>query len=353
MDPRSLPLAVLTRRLPAQIGKFCALLPRERSKKITVMLNHTVEFVSDKLALAAALERINAAPVIALDIETINWWDRDLERVSIIQLAFRENDAMRVVIIDAMVDFDPEPLRRPLEMSLQVKAIHNAGFDAVKLSRHFRIATSPIHDTMLAARRGGERRCSLQAQVETHLGFHLDKAEQRGDWGRRPLSAEQLDYASLDAVCTLLLYEKQVARGLRGDYELRVRIEKTQGSLPLVIDDPQVAAPDAGAPELTRLAADLGDLNTCAFALLGVIAELGGRYSPEHLVASVCAERVGLAGWIIDHTMGANADVDEMVAKQEITALIEKGLARLSLSRRLEATIAGANLWTDHKPTAR
>ena len=313
------------------------------------MLDHTVEFVSDKLTLKAALERLDAAPVIALDIETAYWWDRELERVALIQLAFRENGVIRAVVIDPMADFDPESLRRPLELSAQIKAIHNAGFDAVKLSRHFRIATSPIHDTMLAARRGGERRCSLQAQVEAHLGFHLDKAEQRGDWGRRPLTAEQLNYASLDAVCTLLLYEKQVARGLRGDYQLRARVESTQGSLPLAPEEPRVAAPDAGSPELTRLASELGDLNACAFALLGVIAELSGRYSPEHLVASICAERVGLAGWVIDHTLGVGADIDEVSAKLEIAALIDKGLARLSLSRKLEATIAGAQFWADHK----
>ena len=313
------------------------------------MLNHTVEFVSDKLALTAALGRLDSAPVIALDIETAYWWDREMERVALIQLAFRENDAIRAVVIDAMKNFDPESLRRPLELSAQVKAIHNAGFDAVKLSRHYRIATSPIHDTMLAARRGGERRCSLQAQVEAHLGFHLDKAEQRGDWGRRPLTAEQLNYASLDAVCTLLLYEKQVARGLRGDYQLRARVESTQESLPLAPDEPRVAAPDAGAPELTLLASELGDLNACAFALLGVIAELGGRYSPEHLVASICAERIGLTGWVIDHTLGVGADIDEMVAKREIAALIDRGLARLSLSRKLEATAAGAKFWADHQ----
>ena len=70
------------------------------------MFNHTVEFVSDKLALTAALERLDSAPVIALDIETIYWWDREYERVSLIQLAFRECDEIRVVIIDAMADFD-------------------------------------------------------------------------------------------------------------------------------------------------------------------------------------------------------------------------------------------------------
>src|SRR5262249_45897672 len=131
-----------------------------RSHQLIVSMSSAivVEFVSDSPALSAALERVNDATAIALDIETINWWDRELERVSLIQLAFRENGEIRVVVIDALAGFDPEPLRRPLELSLQIKVIHNASFDAVKMSRHFRIMTSPIHDTMLAARRSGERR---------------------------------------------------------------------------------------------------------------------------------------------------------------------------------------------------
>lgn len=310
------------------------------------MFNHTVEFINNQSALSASVERINDAPAIALDIETVNWWDREAERVSLIQLAFRENGEMRVAVIDAMAGFDPEPLRHPLELSLKTKAIHNASFDAVKLLRHFRIATSPIHDTMLAARRSGERRCSLQAQVETHLGFQLDKTEQRGDWGRRPLSEEQLNYASLDAACTLLLYEKQTARGLRGDYELRARIERAQESLPLAHRDLRDSSTDP-SPDFVHSASDLG---SCSFALLGVIAELSGRYSPEHLIASTGAERIGLAGWIIDHTLGPNADIDEDIAKQEIAALSDRGLIQLSLSRKLEATTAGAKLWQDHKP---
>jgi hypothetical protein len=148
----------------------------------------------------------------------------------------------------------------------------------------------------------------------------------------------------------LLLYEKQIARGLRGDYELRARVERVQESLPLASDELRIKSADASEPELIQIDADLDGLNSCAFALLGVIAELGGRYSPEHLVASVCSERVGLAGWIVDHTLGANADIDEEVAKQEIASLGEKGLARLSVSRKLEATSAGAKLWRDRKP---
>src|SRR5262245_28652254 len=129
------------------------------------MFNHTVEFIDDQSTLLAAVDRINDVSRIALDIETVNWWDRELERVSIIQLAFRENGEIRVIVIDAMAGLELETLRRPLELSLTTKAIHNASFDAVKLARHFQFSTSPIYDTMLAARRSGERKCSLQAQV--------------------------------------------------------------------------------------------------------------------------------------------------------------------------------------------
>src|SRR5207253_10545476 len=131
------------------------------------------------------------------------------------------------------------------------------------------------------ARRGGERRCSLQAQVEAHLGLQLDKHEQRGDWSRRPLDEDQLRYAALDVACTLLLYEDQVTRGLRGDYELRRRTRQRQGSLPLS-DVPNFALglQEVPAPaELESFAAT--ELSAHALALLGIMTELAGRYSPD------------------------------------------------------------------------
>ncbi len=310
------------------------------------MLNHMVEFINDESALTAAVERINNAPAMALDIETVNWWDRETERISLVQLAYREDDKTRVAVVDLLAGLDPESLRHPLELSLKIKAIHNASYDAVRLARHLRISTSPIHDTMLAARRSGERRCSLQAQVETHLGLRLDKTEQRGDWSRRPLSEEQLRYASLDAACTLLLYELQITRGLRGDYQLRTEVEKTQVSLPLAEGGLQINFSERVAAEPTYTTADPG---LSGLVLLGIITELSGRYSPEQLVASVGSERIGLAGWIIDRALGFDEAIDEANARQEIATLCECGLVRLSPSRRLEATNAGAKFWQDHK----
>ena len=300
------------------------------------MINYDIEYIDTRQSLELLVERLNEATAIALDIETINWWDRTRERISVIQIAFRERDDLRVGVIDVLAGFDLESLRRPLELNLQTKAIHNASFDAVRLARHLGIATSPVHDTMLAARRSGEKKCSLQAQVRTHLGFDLDKTEQQGDWSRRPLDPEQLQYAALDAACTLILFEQQIARGLRGDYQLREKIEKRPSPLPVPLQiEPSVVVD--------------GELAASTLALLGIVVELSGRYSPEQLAASTGSERIGMAGWIIDNLIGTEADIDENTARDDIAILTERGLITLSLSRRLETTSLGESTWKRQK----
>ena len=314
------------------------------------MLDFRIKLVSSAPDLSSLVTRLDAAPALALDIETVNWWDRHVEQVSLIQLAFREGRQLRVAVIDALAGLDLDHLRPHLESSAVTKAMHHAAYDAVRLARHFRIHTAPIHDTLLAARRGGEKRYSLRAQAQTHLGVQLDKSEQRGDWARRPLTVKQLQYAALDAVCTLLLYEHQRARGLAGSYQLREVSQSPQTSLPLshasnpapgLVETPSVAAAEASAAE---------GLHAAAIALLGVVTELGGRYSPDRLAVSAGSERVGLAGWIIDRALGPETEVDEESAKLGIAELCERGLVRLNASRRLEATAAGVRLWSQHKP---
>ncbi len=313
------------------------------------MFDHAVQFIQQPEQLASLAERLLHAKAMALDIETVNWWDRQREQVALLQLAFRplesEEEKIEVVIIDTLALRDLEALRRPLELSLSTKAIHNASYDATRLQRHYGLATSPIHDTMLAARRSGDKKCSLQAQVAAHLGIELDKTEQRSDWGRRPLSEEQLRYASRDAVVTLMLYEQQLARGLRGDYELRARNATASDTpqwraVPLISED---------EPTIEMRALQLEELDQAALALLGVIAELHGRYSPEQLAASVGSERIGLAGWIMDQTLGTEIDVDEASARQVIADLCATGFTHISLTRRLEATDAGAQRWQQYK----
>jgi ribonuclease D len=317
------------------------------------MLDYKVQLVSNQTSLEAVCHALADSSAMALDIETINWWDRASEQIALMQLAWRDrhqvSDEMHVAVIDTLAPINLETLRTPLELSAIPKAIHNASYDAVRLSRHLQIQTSPIHDTMLAARRSGDRKCSLKAQAEKYLGLQLDKTEQRSDWSRRPLGHQQVKYAALDAACTLLLYERQITHGLSGNYE----IKPLACSENRTFDFTDTLISDAPAPNeaaMAKLSESGIDLSPASVALLGIVTELRGRYSPEHLAVSVGSERVGLAGWIIDCVLGVDADLDEGSAKNELALLCESRMIQAGLTRRLEPTQAGATLWAKLKP---
>ncbi len=180
--------------------------------------NFTLKFIKDSNGLQRLIEQLVVLPSFALDIETVDWWNRHRERIALIQIAFRTEEQIKVVIIDALAAFGLEPLRLPLEQSSIIKIIHNAAFDASRLKKHFKFAVEPIFDTMATARHSGERKYSLKAQAEIHLGLQLDKSARTSDWSHRPLDVRQLQYAALDPYATLLLYENQTERNLNGKY---------------------------------------------------------------------------------------------------------------------------------------
>lgn len=327
-------------------------------------LDYRIAFINDQARLASFSESLDSVSALALDIETINWWHPPTERVALIQLAYRAGHELKVAVVDALAALDLTILRRPLERNDLIKVIHNAVFDAVRLSRHFQISTAPIHDTLVAARRSGEKRYSLKAQVEKHLHLPLDKRVQQSDWSLRPLHPKQLDYAARDAVATLLLYEDQLKRGLTGDYRLRAGAVEKQTALPLDTfrprtveagklslkdkqlspKDKQLSLTDKPPPPLNA------ELSPAALALLGIITELPSRFYPEQLAASIGEARIGLTGWIIDRILGEDADLDESTAKIEIAGLCESGLVSITPTRKLEARETGRDIWRTQRP---
>lgn len=312
------------------------------------MSDYSIELINDQAKMARLIDRLASLHVFALDIETVNWWNRHQERVALIQIAFRVEKQPKVAIIDAFARLDLEPLRLPLELSTTTKVIHNAVFDASRLANHFRFKVAPIFDTMVAARRSGERRYSLQAQAETHLNLRLDKTGQRSDWSRRPLDTKQIYYAALDAFSTLLLYENQIERNLNGAFQLKETTPSRQKKLPLADTfEPQISSkePDTkSSVEEEEFRLKTG-LHASSVALLGIIAQLPGRYHPDQLAVSVGSERVGLAGWIVDRILGSEADLDEESARLGIADLCERNLVKTTATRKLEATAEGARIW--------
>lgn len=288
------------------------------------MIPYQLEQIDSNESFDRLEPRLGAAKALAVDIETSNWWSPAEERIEIIQIGFRESDQVKVAIFDPLAGLNPERLRRTLELGLQTKVMHNASYDAVRIARHFGIHTSPIHDTMLAARRAGEKGCSLKTLVLRHFGVTIDKTEQRGDWSRRPLNGEQLNYAALDAVFTLLIYELQIARSQFGDYQLRT-------ASPL----PPLAHSAVNAGQDLPVSHEKTELTPLGKALVEIVTRFPGRYSARQLAASMSDHRSGILGWITDQTVGPTSFIDQRMVDQELANLLRLRFLGLDPDERL------------------
>src|ERR1700760_1605569 len=100
-------------------------------------LDYRVTYINDQPRLLALSEGLELVTALAIDIETVNWWSRQQERVALVQLAYREGREWRAPGVDAPARLDLMPLRRPLELGTATKVIHNAAFDAIRLARHY------------------------------------------------------------------------------------------------------------------------------------------------------------------------------------------------------------------------
>jgi ribonuclease D len=99
--------------------------------------------------------------------------------------------------------------------------LHGADYDVRCLRREYGWRLPRLFDTMVAARRLGRTGLGLSALVEARFGVRLSKANQRSDWGRRPLSPDQLAYAALDTH-----YLLPIAEELRGELERQGLVEQ-------------------------------------------------------------------------------------------------------------------------------
>jgi len=132
---------------------------------------------------------------IALDTES-NSFHHYPEQLCLIQIA----SLHKVYIIDTISLYDLVPLRDVLADVSIKKVIHAADYDIRSLDRHCGLHIHNLFDTSIAARFTGITRLGLAALTRDLLGITINKSKrlQRADWGRRPLSAEALEYAAND-----------------------------------------------------------------------------------------------------------------------------------------------------------
>jgi ribonuclease D len=171
---------------------------------VTFSLPLPVEIINQPSQLDAAARALVSSGGIALDTES-NSFHHYPEQLCLIQAATRE----KVYLIDTIVLNEITALKEALADASIIKIIHGADYDIRCLDRHAGLRVRNLYDTSIAARFAGLTRFGLGALIEDLLGVSVPKSErlQRADWGRRPLSAEALDYAATDVRYLFALHE--------------------------------------------------------------------------------------------------------------------------------------------------
>ena len=174
--------------------------PIERGDGSIMHTRYPWSYIADNRALANAINTMLAQPFIGLDVET-TLFD---QRLCLIQIGC----ARQTFIIDPLcVDFSP--LAQVFESPNLIKVIHNSSFECKVLGK-YGIQINNIVDTLKVSRKRYGMKCpgghSLRAVCLREFGFDMDKTNQTSRWDKRPLSADQLEYAALDAEILVHLY---------------------------------------------------------------------------------------------------------------------------------------------------
>ena len=110
--------------------------------------------------------------------------------------------------MDPLADIDLGRLASVFADPGILKVLHGAEFDILQLKRTHPFEFHGLFDTRVAASSLGFRAPGLVAVLDEWLGVKVDKGHQRSDWGRRPLSDGQIEYAAADTRYLVELAER-------------------------------------------------------------------------------------------------------------------------------------------------
>lgn len=174
---------------------------------------------------------LSAQNRVAVDTES-NSLHAFRERVCLIQFSTPKKD----YVVDPFTIQDLSSLA-PLFSNPKIEKIfHAAEYDLICLKRDFGFKFSNLFDTMQAARILGYQFVGLDNILADKFGVKIDKRHQKADWGARPLTPAQIDYARLDTH-----YLFQLRDLLEGELREKERWELAQEDFSLAcgVDTPK------------------------------------------------------------------------------------------------------------------
>lgn len=160
-------------------------------------------WVDDPNKLKRLVEDLSSQVHIAVDTES-NSLHAYREQVCLIQFSTTKKD----YVLDPLALEDLGFLA-PLFADPKIQKIfHAAEYDLFCLKRDYGFEFKNIFDTMQAARILGYQYVGLDTILAEKYDVKVDKRHQKANWGARPLSHAQLDYARMDTHFLIPLREQ-------------------------------------------------------------------------------------------------------------------------------------------------
>ena len=150
-------------------------------------------WVDQQHAYDLMLSDLSAQACIAVDTES-NSLHAYRERVCLIQFSTKTKD----YVVDPLMLRDLHSLGPIFSNQNIEKIFHAAEYDVICLKRDYDFTFTSLFDTMQAARILGYGQVGLDNLLAEKFGVKIDKRHQKADWGARPLTLAQIDYARFD-----------------------------------------------------------------------------------------------------------------------------------------------------------
>lgn len=149
--------------------------------------------VDNQKTLNQLIADLSAQSHIAVDTES-NSLHAYREQVCLIQFSTPKKD----YVLDPLAIQDLDALSPIFANPKIEKVFHAAEYDLICLKRDFGFKFACLFDTMQAARILGYQYVGLDHLLAEKFEIKVDKRHQKADWGARPLTAAQIDYARQD-----------------------------------------------------------------------------------------------------------------------------------------------------------